>query len=63
MSENKPIKGDILNMGRKIEVQKGPIVAGQKTMITSLRKEIDRQDHENDKKRLDGQTLKMHTPK
>lgn len=63
MLRNKPIKGDILSMGKKIEVQKGPIVADQKTMKTLLRKEIDLQDHENDKKRLDGQTLKLHTPK
>jgi hypothetical protein len=50
-------------MKYKVEVQKGPIVADQKTMKTKLRAEINREDHENDKKRLDGQTLKLHTPK
>ncbi len=63
MLRNKPIKGDIPNMARKIEVQKGPIVADQKTMKTMNRAEINRQDAQEAKMRVDGQTLKLHTPK
>ena len=55
--------GDIHNMKNKVQIQRGAIVADQKTMKTKLRAEINREDHENDKKRLDGQTLKLHTPK
>jgi hypothetical protein len=47
----------------KIAKQKGPIDCTMKTMKTLSRAEINRQDAENDKKRLDGQTLKFNTPK
>lgn len=47
----------------KIEKQKGPIVADQKTMKTMTRAEINREDAANNKLRIDGQTLKLHTPK
>jgi hypothetical protein len=50
-------------MSHKIEVQKGSIVAEQKTMKTMTRAEINREDAENARKRVDGQTLKLHTPK
>tara|TARA_R110000868_G_scaffold250234_3_gene506714 strand:+ start:479 stop:631 length:153 start_codon:yes stop_codon:yes gene_type:complete len=50
-------------MARKIEVQKGPIVADQKTMKTMNRAEISRQVAQEAKMRVDGQTLKLHTPK
>lgn len=50
-------------MSKKVPVQKGPIVADQVTMKTMKRAEINRQDAENAKKLVDGQTLKLHTPK
>lgn len=50
-------------MGKKISVQKGSIVADQKTMKTMTRAEITREDAANAKLRIDGQTLKLHTPK
>jgi hypothetical protein len=50
-------------MAKKIEVQKGPIVADVKTMKTMTRPEVTREAAENVNKRIDGQTLKLHTPK
>ena len=50
-------------MACKIPTQKGPVVSNQKTMKTMKREEITRNDAENAKLRLDGQTLKLHTPK
>ena len=50
-------------MGKKVEVQKGPIVAKQETMKTMTRAEINRQDAQEARMRVDGQTLKLHTPK
>lgn len=47
----------------KIEKQKGPIDCTMKTMKTLSRAEINRQDADNAKKLLDGQTLKFDTPK
>ena len=50
-------------MSKKVPVQKGSIVADQKTMKTMTRAEINREDAANAKLRIDGQTLKLHTPK
>jgi hypothetical protein len=50
-------------MKNKVQIQKGPVVAEQKTMKTMTRAEINREDYENCKKIIDGQTLKLHTPK
>lgn len=47
----------------KVPVQKGPIVADQRTMKHSTRPEVDRQDFEDRALRWDGMTLKLHTPK
>lgn len=47
----------------KIAKQKGPVDCGMKTMKTLSRAEINRQDADNAKKLLDGQTLKLQTPK
>jgi len=47
----------------KVEVQRGPIVADQRTMKHSTRPEIDRQDASDRAGRWDGMTLKLHMPK
>lgn len=47
----------------KVPVQKGPIVADQRTMKHSTRAEITMEDYENRRERFDGMTLKLHTPK
>jgi hypothetical protein len=47
----------------KVPVQKGPIVADQRTMKHSTRAEVDVQDYANRLERFDGMTLKFHTPK
>ncbi len=43
----------------KVPVQKGPIIANQKTMKSMLRTEIDAEDKANAKLRKSGQTLNM----
>lgn len=47
----------------KVPIQKGPIVADQKTMKSMTRAEINREDAANAKLRIDGQTLTLQTPK
>jgi len=47
----------------KVAVQKGPIVADQKTMKTMSRKEINVEDAGRRALLDDGMTLKMMTPK
>ena len=46
-----------------VEVQRGPIVANQKTMQTKTHKEFAREEVKMMDGRRDGQMLKLHKPK
>lgn len=52
-----------MSKSNKVEVQKGPIVADQKTMKHMPLSQNIRESEKQNRELRDGQTLKLHMPK